>query len=235
MEENNVLSHIAIILDGNRRWAKMHNLDVNQGHKEGAKVLKRIVNHAYKIGIKYLTVYAFSTENWKRNKIEVNGIMNLLYEFTKEEIKEKNNNDICIKIYGDKSILNKKIIKNLSIIEENTKNRTKLTFGICLNYGGRKEIVEAIKKVAIQVKDNNLNIEDINEDIVNSYLYTAGIPDPDMIIRTGNEQRISNFLPWQGTYSELYFPKDILWPDFNEEQLDNAILEYNNRHRRFGN
>lgn len=227
--------HIAIILDGNRRWAKKRGLPASMGHKEGGKNLRNIIDYAYEIGLEYLTVYAFSTENWKREKSEVDTLMKLLYEYTEEEIKKNSDKDICIKVYGDESILEDKIKHNLEIIEEKTKDRKKLTFGICFNYGGRQEIVRALKTITKEVKENKLDIDDINEEMVSKYLYTAGIPDPDLVIRTSGEYRTSNFLPWQSVYSELYFTEGIFWPDFDRKQMDLAIEEYMRRNRRFGN
>lgn len=225
--------HIGIILDGNRRWAKEKGLEPKDGHKEGAKRLKKIVEYAYSIGLEYLTVYAFSTENWKRSASEVATLMQLLLEYTEDEIKNNDKRDICIRVYGDESKLSNKLIKNLNILKERTKNRKKLVFGICLNYGGRQEIINMVKKISLDVKKGNLDISKINEDIISNNLYTAGIPDLDLVIRTSGEYRISNFLPWQITYSELYFPK-IYWPDFDEKQLDIAIDEYKKRKRRYG-
>lgn len=233
MDKEKMPRHIAIILDGNRRWAKKHNLPIIEGHKEGAKRVEDLVKYASKIGIKYITVYAFSTENWKRSDEEVNGLMKLLYKFTSNIIKEKNS-DVCVKVFGDKSRLDKKIQKNLEIIENESKENVKLTFGICLNYGGRQEILKSVKEIAELVKNGEIDICDINEEMISNHLYTAGIPDPDLVIRTSGEYRTSNFLPWQITYSELYFPKDVLWPDFDEKQLDLAIEEYIKRNRRFG-
>ena len=225
--------HIGIILDGNRRWAKERGLEAKDGHKEGARRLKKIVEYAYSIGLEYLTVYAFSTENWKRSASEVATLMQLLLEYTEDEIKNNDKRDICIRVYGDESKLSNKLINNLNILKERTKNRKKLVFGICLNYGGRQEILNAVKKIACQVKDGKLDISKIDENIIRNNLYTADIPDPDLVIRTSGEHRLSNFLPWQITYSELYFPK-VYWPDFDENQLDIAISEYMSRKRRFG-
>lgn len=234
MDKENMPRHIAIILDGNRRWAKKNNFPVIKGHTEGARRVEDLINYAYEIGIEYVTVYAFSTENWKRNEEEVNGLMKLLYKFTSDIIKDNSKKDICIKVYGDKSRLDKKIQKNLELIEENTKDRKRLTFGICLNYGGRQEIVKSVKEIATLIKDGKIDVDDIDENMISNHLYTAGIPDPDLVIRTSGEYRTSNFLPWQITYSELYFPENVLWPEFNEKQLDLAIEEYIKRNRRFG-
>lgn len=233
MEKEKMPRHIAIILDGNRRWAKKHNLPIIAGHKEGSKRVEDLIKYALKLGIEYVTVYVFSTENWKRSETEVDGLMKLLYKFTSDVIKEKNN-DVCIKVYGDKSRLDKKIQKNLDIIESRSKENTKLTFGLCLNYGGRQEILKAVKEIAELVKNGKIDVCDINEDMMSNHLYTTGIPDPDLVIRTSGEYRTSNFLPWQITYSELYFPENVLWPEFDEKQLDLAIEEYVKRNRRFG-
>ena len=226
--------HIAIILDGNRRWARKNNLPVIKGHIEGSKRVEEIVNYAYEIGIEYLTVYAFSTENWKRDSKEVEGLMKLLYKFTSDRIKDNSKKDIRIKVYGDKSKLDKKIQKNINIIEEKTKNNKRLVFGICLNYGGRQEIVKSVKEIAALVKENKISIDEIDENMISEHLYTAEIPDPDLVIRTSGEYRTSNFLPWQITYSELYFPENTLWPEFSTIKLDEAIKEYIKRERKFG-
>ncbi len=234
MDKEKMPKHIALILDGNRRWARKNNLPVVKGHAEGAKRVEDLVDYAYELGIPYITVYAFSTENWKRQEEEVKGIMNLLYKFTSDIIKDDSKKDICIKIYGDVSKLDKKIQDNIKIIEEKTKNRKRLTFGICLNYGGRQEIVKAVKEIAELVKAGKIDVDDIDENMLSNHLYTKDIPDPDLVIRTSGEYRTSNFLPWQITYSELYFPVDTLWPDFGKKELDNAIEEYIKRNRRFG-
>lgn len=230
---NDIPKHIGIILDGNRRWAKERGLEVKEGHKEGAKKLKKIVEYAYSIGLEYLTVYAFSNENWKRSASEVASLMQLLFEYTEDEIKNNDKRDICIRVYGDESKLSTKLINNLNILKDRTKSRKKLVFGICLNYGGRQELINAIKNIASDVKNGKLNLSQINEDIIANKLYTAGIPDPDLVIRTSGEFRLSGFLTWQSIYSELYFPK-IYWPDFDERQLDIAIDEYKKRKRRYG-
>jgi len=227
-------NHIGIILDGNRRWAKERNLATLNGHKAGAEAVKKIVIHAHKIGLKYLTLYAFSTENWKRDPIEVTGLMKLLDKFVKELIESKDKRKIRIKIYGDISVLDLKLQENIIKLEEKTKLNDELTLGICLNYGGRIEILKAIKEIASNVKSGEINLDEISEEMVSNSLYTSGIPDPDLIIRTGNECRLSNFLIWQLAYSELYFPENLLWPDFDERQLEEAIEEYIKRKRRFG-
>ncbi len=227
--------HIGIILDGNRRWAKARGLSVNDGHKAGAETVKKIVRYAYDCGLEYLTLYAFSTENWKRDASEVKLLMKLLEKFTDELLNDKDEKrDIRIKIYGDISRLDKKLQDNILSLEKRTENNSKMTLGICLNYGGRDELVMATKSIIDEVLSGKINKEDVNAELISNHLYTKDIPDPDLIIRTSNEYRLSNFLTWQSTYSELYFPKDIMWPDFDEKQLDIAIEEYIKRNRRFG-
>ena len=232
--QENGPKHIAIIMDGNRRWAKARGLKPNGGHKAGADNVKKIVKYAYECNLKYLTLYAFSTENWKRDKNEVSLLMKLLEKFTDELFNAKQKREIRIKIYRDISPLGRKLQDNIRKLEEATKNYDKMVLGICLNYGGRDEILRATKNIAKDLVNGNIKDEDINEKLFANYLYTTDILDPDLIIRTSNEYRLSNFLTWQSTYSELYFPKDIMWPDFNEKQFDIAIEEYIKRNRRFG-
>lgn len=226
--------HIAIILDGNRRWAKAKGLKPTEGHKAGAEAVKNIAKYAYDCGLKYLTVYAFSTENWKRDAQEVNLLMRLLDKFTSDLLVSDEKREIKIKVYGDISALDKKLQEKIIKLEEKTKDNTKMVFGICLNYGGRDELIKAIKEISNDVKNGVINENDITPELVSSHLYTKDVPDPDFIIRTSNEYRLSNFLTWQSTYSELYFPKDVMWPDFDENQFDKAIEEYIKRNRRFG-
>lgn len=226
--------HIAIILDGNRRWAKAKGLKPTEGHKAGAEAVKNIAKYAYDCGLKYLTVYAFSTENWKRDAQEVNLLMRLLDKFTSDLLVSDEKRKIKIKVYGDISALDKKLQEKIIKLEEKTKDNTKMVFGICLNYGGRDELIKAIKEISNDVKNGVINENDITPELVSSHLYTKDVPDPDFIIRTSNEYRLSNFLTWQSTYSELYFPKDVMWPDFDENQFDKAIEEYIKRNRRFG-
>lgn len=226
--------HIAIILDGNRRWAKSRGLKPTEGHKAGAKAVKNIAKYAYDCGLQYLTVYAFSTENWKRDASEVTLLMKLLDKFTSDLLVSDEKREIRIKVYGDITALDKKLQDKILKLEEKTKNNNKMVFGICLNYGGRDEIVRAVKEICDDVLAGKISKDDINADTISSHLYTKDIPDPDLVIRTSNEYRLSNFLPWQSTYSELYFPKDVMWPDFDEKQFDNAIEEYIKRNRRFG-
>lgn len=225
--------HIAIIMDGNRRWAKAQGKSVNSGHKEGAKTLEKIVRYANKIGLEYITVYAFSTENWKRAEEEVKALMMLLQSYLDDYSKRADSENIKVKILGDISALSEGMQKSIKNCMERTKNNTGITFNIALNYGGRDELVKAIKNISEQVKAEEIKIEDITEKLISDNLYTKGQPDPDLLIRTSGELRLSNFLPWQLVYSEFLFI-DKNWPDFNEEDLDNAILEYQKRTRKFG-
>ena len=224
--------HVAIIMDGNRRWAKKNNLNTPQGHKEGAENLKRIAKFANKIGIKYLTVYAFSTENWKRSQEEVGAIMKLL-KFYLLDFFNWSDENIKINVLGRIAELPKDLKDQIHKIEEKTKNNTGLVLNICFNYGGIDEIVTATKNIAQKVLDGELKIEDINEKLFSNYLYTANQPDPDLLIRTSGEERISNFLPWQISYSEFVFT-DKFWPEYNEQEFLNSIQIYQKRTRRFG-
>lgn len=228
----NLPEHIAIIMDGNRRWAKENNLDIASGHKEGAENLKRIAKFANKIGIKYLTVYAFSTENWKRTKEEVGAIMKLLKFYILDFFKSYDNN-IKVRVIGRTDDLPKDIYSEIKKVEEKTKNNTGLVLNIAFNYGGRDEITTATKKIAEKVKNGELNIEDITEELISNNLYTAGQPDPDLLIRTSGEERISNFLTWQISYSEFVFT-DKYWPAFSNQDLLETIAIYQKRTRRFG-
>ena len=229
----NLPNHIGIIMDGNRRWAKDKGLAPQLGHKEGAKTLENIVRYANKIGLKYITVYAFSTENWKRTKEEVGALMGLLEHYLDKFFKEADTENIKIQFLGDITVLNKSLYNRIIKVVERTKNNTGTTFNIAFNYGGRLEIVRAVKNIAKKVETGEINIEDITEQTISDNLYTAGQPDPDLIIRTSGELRLSGFLTWQSTYSEFYFP-DKHWPDFKEEDLDKAIEVYQKRNRRFG-
>ena len=225
--------HIAIIMDGNRRWARAKGKPVSFGHKEGAKTLEKIVRYANKIGLEYITVYAFSTENWKRAEDEVKALMMLLQNYLDEYSKRADTENIRVKILGDISALSDGMQKSINKCMERTKDNTGVTFNIALNYGGRNELIKAIKQIAEQVKDGKILIDNINEETVAENLYTKGMPDPDLLIRTSGELRLSNFLPWQLVYSEFLFI-DKNWPDFTEEDLDAAILEYEKRTRKFG-
>ena len=233
MEQENLPKHIAIIMDGNRRWAKAQGKPASFGHKAGAKTLEKIVRYANKIGLEYITVYAFSTENWKRAEDEVKALMMLLQNYLDDYSKRADTENIKVKILGDISALSEGMQKSIKNCMERTKNNTGVTFNIALNYGGRDELLRAIKKIATEVKDGKLELEQITEETVSNNLYTQGQPDPDLLIRTSGELRLSNFLPWQLVYSEFLFI-DKNWPDFEEEDLDNAILEYQKRTRKFG-
>lgn len=229
---NNLPEHIAIIMDGNRRWAKKNNLNTAQGHKEGAENLKRISKFANKIGIKYLTVYAFSTENWKRSEEEVGAIMKLLKFYILDFFKSYDEN-IKVNVIGRIGDLPKDLQKEIKSVEEKTKNNTGLVLNIAFNYGGRDEIVTAVKTITQKVLDGKLKIDDITENEVSNSLYTAGQPDPDLLIRTSGEERISNFLPWQISYSEFIFT-DKYWPEYSNSDLLESIQIYQKRTRRFG-
>lgn len=233
MEENNIPTHVAIIMDGNRRWARKRNIDYRLGHKEGAKTLEKIVRYAKKVGIKYITVYAFSTENWKRTSEEVSALMLLLKTYLDDYGKRADTENIKVKVLGDISALTPGLQKSIKKCEERTKDNDGIYFSICINYGGRDEIVHAVKKIAQDVKDGKIGIDDINEKLMNNYLYTKEIPDPDLIIRTSGELRTSGFLTWQSVYSEYLF-MDKYWPDFSEDDIDFAIKEYQKRNRKFG-
>ena len=225
--------HIAIIMDGNRRWAKAHGKPASFGHKEGAKTLEKIVRYANKIGLEYITVYAFSTENWKRAEEEVKALMTLLQNYLDDYSKRADSENIKVKILGDITALSQGMQKSIINCMERTKNNTGIVFNIALNYGGRDEILRAVRKIANEVKENNLNPDEITENTIQENLYTKNQPDPDLVIRTSGEMRLSNFLLWQIAYSEFLFVQKN-WPDFNEQDLDKAIEEYQKRTRKFG-
>ena len=229
----NLPTHIGIIMDGNRRWAKSKGIPVSMGHKEGAKTLEKIVRYANKIGIKYLTVYAFSTENWKRAEEEVSALMFLLQSYIEDYSKRADSENIKVQFLGDISAFTPKMQKGINNCIERTKNNTGITFNIALNYGGRAEIIKAVKEIAQEVKEEKIEIENINEQLISSKLYTANQPDPDLIIRTSGEMRLSGFLTWQSVYSEILILKKY-WPEFNEKDLDEAVEEYQKRTRKFG-
>lgn len=229
----NVPQHIAIILDGNGRWAKKRGMPRNYGHAQGSKNVERICEDAYRMGVKYLTVYAFSTENWKRPKDEVDALMNLLRNYMKTCLKTAEKNRMRVRVIGDKTALADDIRERIATLEEATKNNDGLNFQIALNYGSRDEMVRAMKKMCKDCKDGVIEIEQIDETLFEGYLDTSDIPDPDLMIRTSGEQRLSNYLLWQLAYSEFYFT-DVLWPDFSKEELVKAIEYYNGRDRRYG-
>ncbi|MEZ0537957.1 isoprenyl transferase [Caldicellulosiruptoraceae bacterium PP1] len=234
LKDTNLPKHIAIIMDGNGRWAQKRGLPRMAGHRFGAQKLKEIVLFADEIGIKYLTVYAFSTENWKRPKEEVNNLMNLLREFFDKEIENLiQKTQISIRVIGDITKLDYDIQRRILNAQEKTKNRTGLCTVIALNYGGRTEIIDAVKRLAMDIKNDKIDLNDINEELFSNYLWTKDIPDPDLLIRPSGEMRISNFLLWQISYSEFWF-SNVLWPDFKKEDLLKAIDDYNLRNRRFG-
>ena len=233
MEQENLPKHIALIMDGNRRWAKSKRLPVALGHKEGAKTLEKTVRYAKKLGIKYITVYAFSTENWKRTADEVSALMNLMQSYLDDYSKRADSENIKINFLGSRQELSSKMQNSIDKCIERTRNNTGITFNIALNYGGRNEIVKAVKDIAEKVKDDKISIDDITEQMVSDNLYTQGQPDPDLLIRTSGEIRLSNFLPWQLVYTEFVFIEKN-WPDFNEKDLDEAIEIYQKRNRKFG-
>lgn len=231
--KENLPIHIAIIMDGNRRWAKTKGKPAAFGHKQGAKTLENIVRYANKIGIEYMTVYAFSTENWKRAEDEVNALMLLLQSYIEDYSKRADSENIKIQFLGDTTAFKPRMQQGIKDCVERTKNNTGITFNIALNYGGRAEIVNAIKQISSDVENKKIKIEDINEELIASKLYTKNMPDPDLLIRTSGEMRLSGFLPWQSVYSEFLFV-DKNWPDFSEDDLDKAIIEYQKRTRKFG-
>ena len=233
MEHLNVPQHVAIILDGNGRWAKKKHLPRNMGHAQGSKTVERIIEDAYDLGIKYLTVYAFSTENWKRPKDEVDALMKLLRDYLKNCIKRANKNNMKVRVIGDVSRLDEDLQKKIAELKEASKDNTGINFTIALNYGSRDEMVRAMKHMADDLQSGKLQKEDITEEFFNSYLDTKELPDPDLLIRTSGEERLSNFMLWQLAYTEFYFT-DVLWPDFNKKELKTAIEYYNGRDRRFG-
>ncbi|WP_271716113.1 isoprenyl transferase [Anaeromicropila herbilytica] len=226
-------NHIAIIMDGNGRWAKKRFMPRNFGHVQGGKTVEKICEAADKMGVEYLTVYAFSTENWSRPEEEVNAIMKLLKNYLKDCIKTSNKNNMRVRVLGDISIFNDDMKKSIKELEETSTKNTGLNFQVALNYGGRDEMIRAIKNVAVDYKENKFDVSQINEDMFSDYLDTKGIPEPDLLIRTSGEQRLSNFLLWQLAYTEFYFT-DVLWPDFDKKELLKAVEYYNNRDRRFG-
>ncbi len=228
-----VPQHIAIILDGNGRWAKAKGMPRNYGHAQGSKNVERICEEAWRMGIKYLTVYAFSTENWSRPENEVAALMTLLRNYMKTCLKTAAKNDMKIRVIGDIDPLDDDIKKRIRELETATVNNGGLNFTIALNYGSRDEMTRAARKMAQDCADGKLDPEQIDESVFESYLDTHGIPDPDLMIRTSGEQRLSNYLLWQLAYSEFYFT-DVPWPDFTKEELVKAIEEFNHRHRRFG-
>ena len=233
MDEKKIPQHVAIILDGNGRWAKKRFLPRNVGHAQGAKTVEQICEDAHDLGIKYLTVYAFSTENWKRSEDEVNALMKLLDKYLKDCLERSSKNNMRVRVIGDISRLSEALQAKIVELEEKSAINTGLNFTVALNYGGRDEMLRGMKKMIQDIEEKKLSIEDVSEEVFSSYLDTKGIPDPDLIIRTSGEQRISNYLLWQIAYSEFYFT-DVLWPDFDKKELQKAIDYYAGRDRRFG-
>lgn len=232
-ENLKIPAHIGIIMDGNGRWAKKRKIVRSFGHKAGAKVFRKITKYCSNIGVKYLTVYAFSTENWKRPESEINFLMDLFEQYLNECINDFKDENIKVNFIGDKTKFSEKLQKLILEVENTSQKSTGMTLNIAMNYGGRAEIVKAVKDIAKKVSTGKISIDEIDEDLISQNLYTKFQPDPDLIIRPSGEYRLSNFLTWQSVYSELLF-MDILWPDFTEKDLDAAILEYNKRNRRFG-
>ena len=226
-------NHIAIIMDGNGRWAKNRGLLRNIGHQNGAKTVKEVVETCAKINIKYLTLYAFSTENWNRPKLEVELLMKLLISSLKKEVKTLQKNNIKLSTIGNLNSLPTKVAKELKDVIEKTKGNNRLTLTLALSYGSREELIKTVREISLKVKKNLISPENINKSVINNHLYDHYLPDVDLLIRTSGEQRISNFLLWEIAYAELFF-SDTLWPDFNKENLFEAILNYQNRERRFG-
>lgn len=227
------LEHIAFIMDGNGRWAKKRSLPRSAGHKKGAQTLIDIAKAVKELGIKYLTVYAFSTENWKRSEEEVTGLMNLLREYLDKNFDELKKNDIRILFIGERYMLEQDIVEKMEKLERETQNNKTMTLQVALSYGSRQEILNAVKKTAMLVSNQDLTLEDVTEELFSKLLYTSNVPDPDLVIRTSGEQRISNYLLWQIAYSEFYFT-DTLWPDFTKEELMNIVENFKTRERRYG-
>jgi undecaprenyl diphosphate synthase len=233
IDYNNLPVHIAMIMDGNGRWAKKRGLSRSFGHREGSSNLKKIVRYCDKIGIKYLTVYAFSTENWRRPQNEVDTLMSLLLKYLKNAEEELAGDKVQIRVIGDVSGLPEEIQEEVKRVTRNTADNEGLILNIALNYGSKDELVNAVKVIAKEFKDGKLEINDICDELVNERLYTAGTPEPDLLIRTGGEKRLSNFLLWQSAYTEFWFT-DVYWPDFDENELLEAIRSFQDRNRRFG-
>lgn len=233
INKDNLPKHLAIIMDGNGRWAKQKGMLRAFGHESGTKAVRETVETCAKLGIENLTLYAFSTENWNRPKLEVDTLMKLLISSLKGELKTLQNNDIRLNSIGNLDTLPASVKKELSEVIEKTKNNTRMTLTLALSYGSREEIVNAVRKISDKVKNNIISITDIDESIINQHLYTQNLPDVDLVIRTSGEHRISNFLLWQIAYAEFYFT-DVLWPDFREKDLYEAIISYQKRERRFG-
>lgn len=229
----NKLEHIAIIMDGNGRWAAKQGLPRHMGHKKGAEVVAEIAKAAKEAGIKYLTLYAFSTENWKRSPEEIDGLMNLLRNYLERNFKELAENGVQIRFIGEQDMLAADIVEKMTKLEQQTTENKELVLQIALSYGSRQEIIRTVQKIATRVKNGDMSVKDIDAACFSDMLYTSGIPDPDLVIRTSGEQRISNYLLWQIAYAELFFTK-TLWPDFTKEELNEIIENYQTRERRYG-
>ena len=229
----NIPNHVAIILDGNGRWAKKRMMPRQYGHAKGAQVVEQICEDAWNMGIQYLTVYAFSTENWNRPDSEVKKLMDIFSKYMVDKLQKVGQKNMKIRFIGERSRLDKAMIEKIENLEESTKDNTGLNFTVALNYGSRDEMVRAMRKMAAEIKEGKLEPEDITEEKYNTYLDTAELPDPDLLIRTSGEQRLSNYLLWQLAYTEFYFT-DVMWPDFNKEELAKAVEWYANRDRRYG-
>ena len=225
--------HVAVILDGNGRWAKKRHMPRTYGHKVGSQVVEDMLSVVDDLGVKYFTVYAFSTENWKRSTEEVSTLMGILRTYLKDCVKKSMKNNVRCRVIGRREELSDDIVDSIINLEEKTKNNTGLNFTIAINYGGRDEITRAVRKIAAKVKSGEISCDDITEEIISGHLDTWELPDPDLLIRSSGEQRLSNYLPWQLAYSEFYFT-DTLWPDFNREEMIKAFEWYNKRERRFG-
>ena len=228
--------HIGFIMDGNGRWAKNRGLERSEGHKAGAKTFRRVVEYCADVGIKYVTFYAFSTENWSRPENEVKALMKLFKEYLLEADERERENDIRqsrIRFIGERDNLPKDLLRLIERAEKASSKYNKITVNVALNYGGRAEISHAVKEIAKKVKDGKLSVEDINENLISDNIYTAGQPDPDIIVRPSGEYRLSNFLTWQSAYSEFWF-SDILWPDFTDKDINDILFDYEKRNRRFG-
>ena len=225
--------HVAFILDGNGRWAKKRFLPRNAGHVEGAKTVEKVLEDAHDLGIKYVTMYAFSTENWKRSQEEVGALMKLLRNYLMDCIERSSKNNMRVRVLGDISALDQDLQDRIVELEKLSAANDGLQFSIALNYGGRDELRRAMTQIAKECKEGTLNPDDITEDVISAHLDTKDLPDPDLMVRTSGEVRLSNFLPWQMAYTEFYFT-EVLWPDFNKEELINAILYYNGKERRYG-
>jgi undecaprenyl diphosphate synthase len=233
IDKNNLPKHLAIIMDGNGRWAKKQGMLRVFGHEKGTKSVKQTVENCAKLGIEFLTLYAFSTENWNRPKIEVDTLMKLLISALKKELNTLQENNIKLNAIGNLDSLPNSVRKELQEVINKTENNTRMTLTLALSYGARDEIINAVKIISEKVKNNIISTEAIDESIINQHLYTQNMPDVDLVIRTSGEHRISNFLLWQIAYAEFYFT-EVLWPDFNEEELQKALISYQKRERRFG-